>query len=364
MTIQIKVNKFRIVVPERDTHGDVIDASMLASPQRHGLDLDQHHHQSYENMELLESPDLAIQRSVRIYDYPYCVDDEEERPVGKKSFFCFCFPRAAKKKKSKEKKYLEQQELKLKRSFQPNPRDNEDVSRDSSGMKVDKNKRVRSPEKDIHARISSSQGETGEVTLGGDYRRNNGGPRKDFNVDLVDQKNTKNERKSHSGSGSKLEDKENTDPVIMEYNKKMELVKLRAQTHKDKADGKGESSSPVIMCEKWKSGGRYFHKKLQAFCELFEFELHTHIIKYFEQDRGTLVLQVWTDGSAMYIYNICLTVEQVRQLQNDFSSGVLAKRLDILLRSNGSLEKLDIKDADWGVTIDDDQFRQAHQDLA
>ncbi|PVD37096.1 hypothetical protein C0Q70_04089 [Pomacea canaliculata] len=172
VTIQIKVNKFRIVVPERDTHGDVIDASMLASPQRHGLDLDQHHHQSYENMELLESPDLAIQRSVRIYDYPYSVDDEEERPVGKKSFFCFCFPRAAKKKKSKEKKYLEQQELKLKRSFQPNPRDNEDVSRDSSGMKVDKNKRVRSPEKDIHARISSSQGETGEVTLGGDYRRN------------------------------------------------------------------------------------------------------------------------------------------------------------------------------------------------
>lgn len=357
VTIKIEMKALRIVAPERDSDGDMIDTSMLASPQKHLGTPHRLHHQSYENMLMLDSPDESGDRSIRIMDYPY--DDEEYEKPCKRSFFCFCFPRTAKKKKVKEKKYQEQKD---RTNTKSSAKEKEDLPREQNGAKSSKGVRVKSHERgrQSQAACNWSKGDAVEVTLSGDSRRNSGSPRRDFSVDL---KNSINDKKSNPAAGTRQENKENTDPIIMEYNKKMELIRLRAQRSKHKNEGKSDSSS-VIMCEKWKSNGRHFQKKLAAFCQQFDYDLQTYVIKYFEQDRGTLVLHVWTDGCAMYINNICLTVDQVKHLQRDLASSALRDRLDALLRSNGSLDKLDIKDIDIEVVIGDEQFKQAFQDLS
>ena len=321
VTIIIKVHALLIVVPERDSEGDVIDSSMLASPHK-GL------HQSYDNMLRFDEDPSNLSR--RITEYPYAIDDDEEPP--KKSFFCFCFPVRA-SKKQKAKKY-EQHEMKTRSSSKSRGKDGEDGQKERNGAA---STRSGSPQ------VKVTEG--GDAVLTGDSRRNSGSPRKELNVDLVGG------------------DKENMDPIIMEYNKEMELIRLKAQRQRDRTRTTSQSSA-IVMCEKWKSGGQHYRKKVSALCEQFEFDLQTYVIKYFEQDRGTLVLSVWTDNQAMYVTNICMTTQQVRQLHKDYTGGALKERLDSLLRTNQCLHKLDIKDMDLRIVIEEGQFQQALRELA
>ncbi|KAL8574857.1 hypothetical protein ACOMHN_044879 [Nucella lapillus] len=328
VTIIIKVHALLIVVPERDSDGDVIDDTMLASP-RGGI------HQSYDNMLMMD-------------DEPNVIDatDDEDDSGKKKSFFCFCFPSRA--KKQKEKKYAEQ-------TKSPSRRNGDSAHKERKGAWSAKSSAVSSPQH------SSRQGEPPEVLFSGDSRRNSGSPKKEWGVDPAEQKNGVKEW--GRGAGNK-HNKENTDPVIMEYNKQMELIRLKAQKQRSGRTRTTSQSSAIVMCEKWKSGGQYFRKKLTALCEQFECDLQTYIIKYIEQDRGTLVLSVWTDRHTMFVSNICMTRQQVRQLHKDHTSGALRERFDALLRTNQCLQKLDILDIDLHIVIDDDQFQQALRELA
>lgn len=360
VTIVLKVHALLLVVPERDSEGDVIDAAMLASPHKSSdLYFPRRLHQSYENMLMLEE-DPANQ-SRRIIEYPYATEEEEEDHPKKRSFFCFCFPvRGTKKKKGKEKKYLEQQEMTLRNSgSKAAGRESADMQRERNGARSAKSSTVHSPQPSNNSRCPGNM-EPVEVPFTGDSRRNSGSPRKDMSLDQVDQKNGMIDRKQMSAG---WQDKENADPVIMEYNKEMELVRLKAQRQRNRNDARSQSST-IVMCEKWKSGGQYFRKKVAALCEQFESDLQMQVIKYIEQARGTLVLSVWTEGYTMFISNICMTREQVRQLQSDYTSGALKQRLDALFRTNQCLHKLDIKDMDLRVVIDEDQFLEALRELA
>lgn len=357
VTIVLNVHALLLVVPERDSEGDVIDAAMLASPRKNSdLYPSRGLHRSYENMLMLDEDPANQSRCIT--EYPYTTEEEEDHPP-KKSFFCFCFPiRGTKKKKGKEKKYLEQHEMKLRNSGgNSGGKEPVDGQTEGNGARPAKSSTVHSPQPRSNSRGQSNT-EPADVPFTGDSRRNSGSPRKDLSVDAGDQKNGLMERKWVSGGGR---DKENADPVIMEYNKEMELVRLKAQRHQDRARSQ---SSTIIMCEKWKSGGQCFRKKVTALCQQFESDLQMRLIKYIEQDRGTLVLSIWTEGHTMFIANICMTREQVRQLQNDYTSGALRQRLDALFRTNQCLQKLDIKDMDLRVVIDEDQFRDALRELA
>ncbi|XP_076472530.1 uncharacterized protein LOC143301947 isoform X2 [Babylonia areolata] len=319
VTIIIKVQALLIVVPERDCEGDVIDHTMLAAPNRAGL------HQSYDNMLTMEDDPHVITDTA----------DDEEETGKKKSLFCFCFPSRARKQRDRERRYGEQHDSK-------SPNRHKHGSRESNGAW---SSGVTSPQH------SSQQGEPADAALSrADSRHNSRSPQRGGG-----------EGKGGRGGGP---DKENSDPVIMEYNKRMELVRLKAQTQRGNRTRTTSQSSAVVMCEKWKSGGQYFRRKVALLCQQFEFDLQTYIIKYMEQDRGTLVLSVWTDQVAMFLSNICMTKQQVRQLHKDYSSGTLKERFDALLRSNQCLQKLDIRDMDLHIVIDDDQFQQALRELA
>ncbi|KAK7093855.1 hypothetical protein V1264_007541 [Littorina saxatilis] len=345
VTIMIKVQALLLVVPERDSEGDVIDASMLASPDPH---TSRRLHQSYENMLMLEDEPDHLSR--RITEYSYATDDEEEHP-RKKSFFCFCF--SSRRKKAKEKKYVDQQEMKQRNSKVKGGGEGGEEAGEHKGSNGAKSSTQPRLQDTNNSRLHGN-GDSVDAPLGGDAKRNSGSPRKDTSVEQGGGRKVVNGR----GRG-----KENQDPVVMEYNKQMELVRLKAQKHGHTASPKSRSSA-IIMCEKWKSGGQYFRKKVTALCQQFEFDLQTYVIKYVEQERGTLVLSIWTEGESMLVSTICMTLDQLRQLQADYTSGALTERVDALLRTNQCLHKLDIKDMKLDVVIQDDQLRQAQQELA
>ncbi|GFO08421.1 hypothetical protein PoB_003492600 [Plakobranchus ocellatus] len=123
-------------------------------------------------------------------------------------------------------------------------------------------------------------------------------------------------------------DKSRLDPIIMEYDPHLELVKLRA--------GQDELASPTrqqmppqhhipgtadaavgMLVEQWRSSGPHFQRKATQLCARLVQAARDDLVRYFEQDRGTLVLDVVQDGSAVLVINICMMAAQVRCLKKD-----------------------------------------------
>lgn len=149
-------------------------------------------------------------------------------------------------------------------------------------------------------------------------------------------------------------DKEAWDPIIMEYDPKLELIKLRA--------GQDELASPTrqsgnigIMCEQWKSNGRHFQQKALQLCERIIQELQTEIIKYFEQDRGTLVLDVASDGSAILIINICMKRAQVKCLQQEIADESLVNKMEDMFFSRVDIAEFDIRGVKLRIVLDEQE---------
>ena len=89
------------------------------------------------------------------------------------------------------------------------------------------------------------------------------------------------------------------------------------------------------------------------------------VVKYVEQERGTLVLSLWTEGPAMLVSTICMTRAQLAALVADHDSGALRRRLLALLRGpqDRHLARLDVKDLRVDVFLRKDQLDQAFRDL-
>lgn len=158
-------------------------------------------------------------------------------------------------------------------------------------------------------------------------------------------------------------DKDSWDPIIMEYDPKLELVKLRA--------GQEELASPTrqygqvgIMCEQWKSNGKHFLQKASQLCNKIIQELHTEIIKYFEQDRGTLVLDVISDGTAILIFNICMQRAEVNNLQQQVSDGSLISKMEDMFFSKVDITAFDIRGVKLKIVLDDQQVKAALSELS
>ncbi|XP_012946136.1 serine-rich adhesin for platelets [Aplysia californica] len=165
-----------------------------------------------------------------------------------------------------------------------------------------------------------------------------------------------------SGGGRKP-DKENWDPIVMEYDPQLELVKLRA--------GQEELASPTrqagqigIMCEQWKSDGRFFAHKSSQLCQKVVQDFQMDIVKYFEQDRGTLVLDVVAEDSSVLVFNICMKREQVNKLQEEVTSGRLLARINDMFLSKVDLSPWDIRGIKYNVVLDDQQLQTALSELS
>ncbi|XP_046362114.1 uncharacterized protein LOC124139128 isoform X2 [Haliotis rufescens] len=345
--VKIQVKSVKVLVPNEETPDkrsrtrEIYDVKM--TPRRL--------HKSYDNMLMLDPEEQPTPKPIRIVDYPYAKDEEEEDESikPKKSCWCMCFPMFRSRRKTiKEKKYIEK----------GGPGKGSQNSQSPSREKL--NPRPLSPTK--QKMNSPSKGSNSGLTnpsdkaLNGNSHSRTNSPLKDSRTEY---KNSVNDQRTHSKRDH--DNKENMDPVIMRYNDQLELVELKRYSHK--SSPKRHASSNSVMCEKWKHDGKHYEEKSSEFYGLFDRDLKNSCIKYFEQDRGTLILQIFSDNQGITVFNICMTLDQVSNLHEDYTGGKLQQKLHSILMANGTIERLDVLDLDLAITIEDNQFDEATQEL-
>ncbi|XP_050411938.1 uncharacterized protein LOC126826881 isoform X2 [Patella vulgata] len=366
--IKICIKALKLLVPKTDSPPSVSRKNCVASATPQRL------HKSYENMLMLDSGDFST-RSVKILDYAYDKEEEEEKLV-KKSCWCMCFPMFCRPKHKKEKKYEKMTEKKKskaknknvkKQKAYPESRRQLDFSEKSSEYRKSPAPNNENPNRSHYPRS--------DITLSTttyEQRRNSGSPRKEIQTDIVGYKNNRND----SRTSRNVRDKENVAPVIMQYDNLSETVELRRprdenisphkvkQTPKQNNTNNNGTSSTVEMCEKWKSSGKLFEEKLVEFCALFELKaMQNAVTMYFEQDRGTLFFQTGNDGASVFICNICMSRKQVEVLKKDYNDGKIQSDLQNIILANDMQVQLDVLGMEISTVIDDDQFANAMEEL-
>lgn len=192
-----------------------------------------------------------------------------------------------------------------------------------------------------------------------------------------DSRDSKNRNSSRSGkSGTKSAPKTTTVPrdlalsspagqsdcIIMEYDSHLELVKLRAG--QDELASPTRQAGPIgILVEQWAHSGKHFLIKADLLCQSIVDQFHMDIVKHFEQDRGTLVLDVISEGTAVVVINICTTKTQVKRLQEEHENGRLLERLQELFTSKIDLTKFDIRGANYRTHVDESQLQNVLSEL-
>ena len=87
------------------------------------------------------------------------------------------------------------------------------------------------------------------------------------------------------------------------------------------------------------------------------------LLKYFEQDRGLLVLET-NCSSGLVVVNICMQIGQLQQLQRDIHNGKLNKDLENILITEEVLTKIGARGVKLTTEIDKDEFDLAEQELS
>lgn len=108
-----------------------------------------------------------------------------------------------------------------------------------------------------------------------------------------------------------------------------------------------------------------FKQKANIFYSILrdpESESAQTLVKYFEQERGVLVLDTDCQQGFMII-NICMRVEQLEQLRKDYSMGKLAKDIESNVITDDVLAKVGAKGMKLHTIIDQDEFEIAEQEL-
>jgi hypothetical protein len=86
------------------------------------------------------------------------------------------------------------------------------------------------------------------------------------------------------------------------------------------------------------------------------------LVKYFEQERGVLVLD--TDcAHGFMIVNICMRVEQLERLRKDYANGKLAKDIEGYVVTDNVLSQVGARGMKLQTVIDQEEFDIAEQEL-
>ncbi|CAG5126529.1 unnamed protein product [Candidula unifasciata] len=158
-------------------------------------------------------------------------------------------------------------------------------------------------------------------------------------------------------------DKESWDPIIMEYDPKLELIKLRAG-QEELASPTRQSGNIGIMCEQWKSNGRHFQQKASLLCERIVQVVQNEIIRYFEQDRGTLVLDVVSGMSSILVINICMKRAQVKRLQQEIADKSLLTKMEDMFFSRVNISDFDIRGVSLRIVLDEQEVNTVLSELS
>ena len=108
-----------------------------------------------------------------------------------------------------------------------------------------------------------------------------------------------------------------------------------------------------------------FKQKANVFYTILrdpESESAQTLVKYFEQERGVLVLDTDCQQGFMII-NICMRVEQIESLRKDYSNGKLSKDIESCVITEDVLSKMTVKGMKLHTIVDQEELEIAEQEL-
>lgn len=188
---------------------------------------------------------------------------------------------------------------------------------------------------------------------------------------------TKNQRNGHVTEDVKKsigsENKENTDPLIMDLQErklkdsKRQSKPAKVTPPKSLKTGKSPKgmtrSETYELVERWKSEGSAYQNTRDQFFSHFDNNVQSRIVRYFEQERSTLVLQISADDK-MAVCTICMTTKEVRKLRDDYERGVLHEELVQCVDPQNIVDKMECCAIHLRTVIDDQDFTLSYQELS
>lgn len=348
VTINVEVDRIFGVFPSWE-EGDNLDEKTGDTPEKERRKKEgtapvltpRRAHKSYENMTMIGEEWSSGGR--RIKEYAYDESDEE-------SSSCWCFCRRSKTKKNPPAKRKLKYEVKNVITRSPSP------VKPLKGNELLRNFRHDGPT------IIRSSSRTSFISYTLSTEAIN--VLKDSHVfnKIGSLESMQNRKNSINCNGDKLEqcdtgDKENHGNHMENYvnsdqRKKRDNLNLSLQTEK-----------PVEHCLMWRHRGPTFKKLVERFYKSLTSAMNMSIIKYFEQERGTLVLHVDMENS-LVVCNICMTPKQVTDVCVNLEDGSLLRVFESILVTNDILEDLAVRQIKLRVVIDSDELALAKQELA
>ena len=195
---------------------------------------------------------------------------------------------------------------------------------------------------------------------------------------LVEVNNQKNEI-NNTNSVPPLENKENSDPVIFDVETgadnetkqnghsisppKQKKKKATPPTSLgSKTTSAMKRSETYELVERWKSEGQKYERARDQFFQYCDNTIQSKIVRYFEQKRSTLVLQIGVE-KGLSVSTICMTIKQVRKLLEDYEMGILHEDLVQCILPQNIVDKMDCCAIHLRTVIDVDDFTMSFQEL-
>ncbi|KAK3104791.1 hypothetical protein FSP39_010239 [Pinctada imbricata] len=390
VTIRVEVGSILAIYPkwEDEVYPEITEevedsSNVVLTPRRA--------HKSYENMTLIGEPESA--KSWRIREYNYDSDDEPSR-----SCWCFCRPsrKKAKNKSSRERTSKRKLDYEVK-EYSADRTSSQDAKlriKNQSAMNGNsKGGNISSlPPRELaivkqetpikkgsvtslkngkcDTRVLYSKGEISEARLNSELREIYRNSLSNLNKRLGsnDSLCLKNHVSSVPGSMHSLDGKENFPPDqatprrCQTPSRKDTKVKHKSANLND-VYSTSEKEQPVETCIMWKSRGPTFDSYVEKFCSMLDVSLNTDIVKYFEQNRGSLVLSVSIE-SCLLVCTICMTMQQVQQITQDIENGELLNTFESLLLCQDLKDAMCISDIKLKVIAEEEEITLALSELS
>ena len=202
-------------------------------------------------------------------------------------------------------------------------------------------------------------------------KKKNSGKKKTKSDSMLEMKNQKNGHINNEGKSASIsDDKENNDPLIigLHDNVKDKNGKSKPKVSPPKSlktvKPKGMTRSETYeLVERWKSEGLAYQTARDQFFSFFDNNIQSRIVRYFEQERSTLVLQISVDDK-MAVCTICMTTKEVRKLREDYEMGVLHDELVHCVDPQNVVDKMECCAIHLRTVIDDEDFTLSYQELS
>lgn len=389
ITLTIQVDAIKAVFPKweegdsfEEKHGDTPEKERKLSCFDGILRTPRRMHKSYADMTIIDDPENFLSPKSRkklnySYDSEYETDDEQNRGFC----WCLCMPRKKKRHKNvdrRQNKYLDTSSKErganddlLMKVLQPPKLSQMPVTSTPSGKNIYTDYKIVSSEIKKDHRHQSSAKTSGSSKESLD-RSQTKSPLRDIS----------NERNLDSKGLPKMQPKNLVKNVVKngQTGEKYVNNKENSVLSKKKNGGKGsfknsnstvnrscdslklQNLEPIEHCVMWKSRGPTFDNYEEKFYEILKMKQHLQIVKYFEQERGTLVLHIYTE-SGLVIGTISMTYEQIKSLKADIQNGEILNMIEKWLLSKEVNDEIGVCEMKLKVIVDDNEFDLAYEEL-